>query len=271
MDHARTTERTAPLSAKAQVEALFDSLALEYLRERERQLSFLSQKRIAIEFLAGAKGRLLEVGCGPAVMMPELLAMGFEARGIDVSGEMIRRACQRMAGHPLEKRCSFAVDDVERLQSPDASYDALLCMGVLEYLPRYERALAEIARVLKPGGIAVLALPNRASAYHVASAAYVGLRSLERRLRGGRNPYRLAHNRCVPWKFDRELAAAGLCKLQSKACNFMFFPLQALAPRFGDSLNRSLLPLAGTWFAPLIGAQYVVKAQKTAWRSASSA
>src|SRR5258708_13264202 len=56
--------RTAPLSSKAQVEALFDSLALEYLRERERQFSFLSQKRIAIEFLGGARGRLLELGCG---------------------------------------------------------------------------------------------------------------------------------------------------------------------------------------------------------------
>jgi ubiquinone/menaquinone biosynthesis C-methylase UbiE len=269
MDPART--RSAPLSAKAQVEELFDSLALEYLRERERQVSFISQKRIAIDFLGGAKGRLLEVGCGPAVMLPDLLAMGFEVHGIDVSGEMIRRARQRMAGHPLEKRCSFSVDDVERLRAAEGSYGAVLCMGVLEYLPRYTRALAEIVRVLRPGGIAVLALPNRASAYHVACGAYAGLRSFERRLRGRRNPYRLAHNRCVPWQFDRELAAAGLQKLESKACNFMFFPLQELAPRFADSLNRALVPLAGSWFAPLFGAQYIVKAQKTAWPSASFA
>jgi len=260
MEHART----APLSTKAQVEALFDSLALEYLRERERQVSFLSQKRIAIDLLGSAKGRLLEVGCGPAVMTPELLAMGFEAHGIDVSGEMIRRARQRMAGHPLEKRCRFSVDDVERLQVAQASYDAVLCMGVLEYLPRYSRALAQISRVLRPGGIAVLALPNRASAYHVTRGAYVSLRAFERRLRGRRNPYRLAHNRCVPWRFDRELAAKGLCKLQSHACNFMLFPLQELAPRVADALNRALLPISGAWFAPLLGAQYIVKAQKAA-------
>jgi len=263
MEYARTHERTAPLSAKAQVEALFDSLALEYLRERERQVSFLSQKRIAIEFLGDATGRLLEVGCGPALMMPELVVMGFEAHGIDVSGEMIRRARQRMAGHPLEKRCSFSVDDVERMHIAEGSYDAVLCMGVLEYLPRYSRALAEISRVLKPGGIAVLALPNRASAYHIARAAYVNLRAFERRLRGRRGPYKLAHNRCVPWKFDRELIASGLRKLESRACNFMFFPLQELAPGIADSLNRALLPLSGAWFAPFLGAQYIVKAQKT--------
>src|SRR5258706_7454942 len=152
MDHARST----PLSAKAQVEALFDSLALEYLRDRDRQVSFVSQRAIAIDFLGDAKGRLLEVGCGPAVITPELLAMGFEAHGIDVSCEMVRRARQRMAGHPLEKRCRFSVDDVERLHVGEGSYDAVLCMGVLEYLPRYSRALGEISRVLKPGGVPVM-------------------------------------------------------------------------------------------------------------------
>lgn len=260
MDHART----APLSAKAQVQSLFDALALDYVRNRDRQISFLSQKAIAIDFLGEAKGRLLEVGCGPAVMTPELLAMGFEAHGIDVSCEMVRRARQRMAGHPLEKRCRFSVDDVERLHIPEATYDAVLCMGVLEYLPRYTRALAEIARVLKPGGIAVIALPNRASAYHVARDAYGRLRTLERRLRGRRAPYRMAHNRCVPWQFDRELLHAGLVKEASRACNFMFFPLQELAPRIAESLNRALLRFSAARFASFIGAQYIVKAKKVA-------
>jgi ubiquinone/menaquinone biosynthesis C-methylase UbiE len=260
MNHART----APLSAKAQVEALFDSLALEYVRDRDRQVSFLSQKAIAIDLLGEAKGRLLEVGCGPAVMTPELVAMGFEAHGIDVSCEMIRRARQRMAGHPLEKRCTFAVDDVERWHFSEASFDAVLCMGVLEYLPRYSRALAEMARVLKPGGMAVIALPNRASAYHVVRDGYRALRALERRIRGRRPPYRMAHNRCVPWQFDRELERAGLVKEASRACNFMFFPLQELAPRLADSLNRALLRFTGAWYAPLLGAQYLVKAKKAA-------
>src|SRR5258708_4667786 len=209
--------RTAPLSSKAQVEALFDSLALEYLRERERQFSFLSQKRVAIEFLGGARGRLLELGCGPAPMMPGLLALGYEVHGIDVSSEMIRRARQRMAGHPLEKRCKFSVGDAEQLEFPQASYDAVLCMGVLEYLPRYARALAEVSRVLKPGGIAVFALPNRASAYHVARGAYVTLHHAERRLRGRQARLPMAHNRCVPWKLDRELEIAGLRKAKSPA------------------------------------------------------
>jgi len=256
--------------AKANVQALFDSLALEYVRERERQVSFSAQKRIVIGMLGGAKGRLLEVGCGPAVMTPELLAMGFEVQGIDVSSEMLKRAAQRMAGHPLEKRCKFALGDVERLQFASGTFNAVVCMGVLEYLPRYSRALAEMCRVLVPGGVLVLTVPNRASAYHVASAGYRALRSLERQLRGRDAAEGVAHNRCVPWKLDRELLDAGLRKVESQACNFIFFPLQQLAPRASESLNRAMTPLASSAVAPLLGAQYIVKAEKTAWRCASS-
>jgi ubiquinone/menaquinone biosynthesis C-methylase UbiE len=256
--------RTAAAPPKAEVQALFDSLALEYMRERERQFSFISQKRIVIDMLRGARGRLLEVGCGPAIMLPELLAMGLEVQGIDVSVEMIRRATQRMSGHPLAARCRIALGDVERLQFAAASFDAVLAMGVLEYLPARERALREMARVLKPGGHVVLTVPNRASAYHMARAAYLGARRLVGR------PRRTAYPAlpCLPWELDRDLDAAGLRKVASAACNFIFFPLRELHERASEALNRALAPMSRLPIAPLLGAQYIVKAQKTAWRCA---
>lgn len=257
----------APLApgahAKAQVEALFDSLALEYVRTRERQFSFIAQKRLVIEMLGGVSGRILEVGCGPAVMTPELAAMGFEVHGVDVSGEMIRRARQRMAGHPLEKRCRFAVGDFERLEFPDNFFDAVLAMGVLEYLPSYANALRSAARVLKPGGHAVFTVPNRASAYHLTHAAYAAARQGVRRLRGRAQQPSYAHP-CVPWQLDRELGQAGLAKVDSAACNFIFFPLKELKPQLSDSLNRALHPIARWRIARLLGAQYVVKARRSA-------
>jgi len=245
---------------------LFDSLALEYTRERERQVSFVEQKRIVIELLGGLRGRLLEVGCGPAIMLPDLLAMGFEVHGIDVSGEMVRRAEQRMAGHPLAGRCHLSVGDIERLQFPDALFDVVLAMGVLEYLPSYATALREIARVLKPGGRVVLTVPNRASAYHVTRAAYLRAR----RALGRPRATACATNPCVPWRLDRELAAAGLPKIASQACNFIFFPLKELHDGASDAVNRALAPVARKPIAPLLGAQYIVKGQKSAWHSASS-
>jgi ubiquinone/menaquinone biosynthesis C-methylase UbiE len=249
---------------RAQVQAMFDSLALEYVRTRERQVSFLAQKRLVIDLLADVRGgRLLEVGCGPALMAPELAAMGFEVHGVDVSGEMVRRARQRMAGHPLERRCHFAPGDFERLQHPDAFFDAVLAMGVLEYLPAYGAALRGAARVLKPGGTAVLTVPNRVSAYHVARAAWDMARGAARRLRQRPAPGGSAPNRCVPWALDRELARAGLQPVERAACNFIFFPLHELRPGLSDALNRALHPLARRPLARVLGAQYVVKARRT--------
>jgi ubiquinone/menaquinone biosynthesis C-methylase UbiE len=250
------TDFATQTPVKTQVEALFDSLALEYVRDRERQFSFIAQKRIVIEMLSGVRGRLLEVGCGPAVMTPDLLAMEFEVQGIDVSREMIRRADLRMTGHPLAKRCKFATGDLERLQFPDAFFDAVLAMGVLEYLPDYAPALREIYRVLKPGGIAVLTVPNRVSAYHLARSGYQRLRR-----RRAANSY--CHNPCVPWSLDRQLAAAGLSKRESRACNFIFFPLKELHAPASDALNRALMPISRMALARVLGAQYLVKAQRT--------
>ena len=58
--------------------------------------------------------------------------------------------------------------DIERLEFADDAFDAVICMGVLEYLPAYGRALSEICRVLRDPGIAVLSIPNRVSPYHLA-------------------------------------------------------------------------------------------------------
>lgn len=256
--------RTASAAAKSQVQALFDSLALEYVREREQQLSFVSQKRIVIEMLLGSRGRLLEVGCGPAMMLPDLLGMGFDVRAIDVSGEMIRRARQRMSGHPLARRCQLAVGDVERLEFGEGAFDVVLAMGVLEYLPACDAALREMVRVLRPGGQLVLTVPNRAAAYHVASSVYLAARRLVGRPRRTEFPAKP----CLPWKLDRQLAGLGMRKLESRACNFIFFPLKELHVRASDALNRALAPLARLPIAPFLGAQYIVKAQKTAWRFA---
>jgi len=257
------TGLTTPAGSKAKVEALFDSLALEYVREREQQFSFISQKRIVMELLRSHRGRLLEVGCGPGVMLPDLLAMGFEVHGIDVSAEMIRRAEQRMASHALASRCRLGVGDVERLRYSDASFDAVLSMGVLEYLPDYAIALREISRVLKPGGHAVLTVPNQASAYHLARSGYLTCR----RVLGASRGSGVASPR-LPWALDRALASAGLRKADSRACNFIFFPLKELHERASEALNRALTPLSGWAFAPFLGAQYIVKAQKTVWASA---
>jgi hypothetical protein len=72
------------------------------------------------------------------------------------------------------------------------------------------------------------------------------------------------HNPCLPWSLDRQLESAGLPKVDSAACNFIFFPLKELSSELSDSLNRALNPIARWRAARLLGAQYIVKARRSA-------
>jgi len=242
---------------KEAVRVMFDDLAWEYVEQRERQASFLAQKRIVLDMLSGLRGRLLEAGCGPATMFAHFLARGFdEVHGIDVSPEMIRQGEQQLAQHPLAERCALRVGDVENLPYADGTFDVVVAMGVLEYLSGYGAALAEIRRVLRRGGHVILSVPNQASAYHLARSSYLNAR----RLLGARRRATVAGNPCVPWSLNRQLAAAGMDKVSSSACNFIFFGLKELSERASGAINRRLEPLSRTPLAPLLGAQYIVKA-----------
>jgi 2-polyprenyl-6-hydroxyphenyl methylase/3-demethylubiquinone-9 3-methyltransferase len=72
---------------------------------------------------------------------------------------------QELASHsPARGRLSFSrVETIERLPYSAESFDGVLCSSVLEYLPEPDAALREIVRVLKPGGLVLVSVPNAAS------------------------------------------------------------------------------------------------------------
>ena len=82
---------------------------------------------------------------------------GARAYGVDISEPIASQARRAFAGTAL--RC--AVSDVRDLPFRDASFDAIYSMGTIEHFDETERAVAEIARVLKPGGRAIIGVPNR--------------------------------------------------------------------------------------------------------------
>jgi ubiquinone/menaquinone biosynthesis C-methylase UbiE len=94
--------------------------------------------------------RLLDVGCGTGHHMASLRQRGFEVAGVDGSQEMLHHA---RANNP---EAEVRQADVEVIPFADASFDYVLCIEVLRYLPDSARCIQEIARVLKPGGIGLL-------------------------------------------------------------------------------------------------------------------
>ncbi len=108
---------------------------------------------------AQARGaRALEYGCGPGSRAFHLARSGAHVVGIDISPVAIEQATERGREQGLEDRLTFCVMDAEQLEFPDVSFDIVCGSGILHHL-NLTRAYAEIARVLKPGGIGVFTEP----------------------------------------------------------------------------------------------------------------
>jgi len=102
---------------------------------------------VFLDFPLGS--RVLDLGCGPGVQLAEVNARGCRAMGADVSLCALRRA--RLAG------LRVIAARAEALPFRDRSFDGVLCKVVVPYTEEAE-AVAEIARILRPGGCAILAL-----------------------------------------------------------------------------------------------------------------
>jgi predicted TPR repeat methyltransferase len=96
---------------------------------------------------------VLDVGCGTGLVGQALRARGFtgQVRGLDISPASL--AVARRTG---VYEAVAQADLQQRLPYDDASVDAVVCVGVMTYLPEVEAVWAELARVTRPGGIVVV-------------------------------------------------------------------------------------------------------------------
>jgi ubiquinone/menaquinone biosynthesis C-methylase UbiE len=127
--------------------------SVEVLQRRQSVLGFLD------EFSQGKKLSVLDVGCGVGSILELVLERGHAAYGLDITVDMVKRACE-----VSEKYCSdgslLLAGDVHDLPFSDKSFDVVLCIGVLQFLPGDRAVLQEINRVVKTGGIAIVSVPN---------------------------------------------------------------------------------------------------------------
>lgn len=115
-----------------------------------------SQSWLETPLLIGPRGslagkRVLEVGCGRGVGIEILLSLGAaHVTAFDLDPQMVALAEKRVAKYG--DRTRVFVGDVEAMDAPAASFDAVVDYGIIHHIPNWQQALKEIARVLRPGG-----------------------------------------------------------------------------------------------------------------------
>ena len=112
-------------------------------------------RRLAVELLQPEPGmRILEVGIGTGLSLP-LYPDGVDLDGIDPSPEMLAKARRKANELGLDRVELFEMG-AEELDFADHTFDRVVASSVVSVIPHPEAALAEMARVLKPGGLACI-------------------------------------------------------------------------------------------------------------------
>ncbi len=131
-----------------------------------------------LRILSPAPGAtILDAGCGPCAHSVRLARRGFHVRAVDFSESALAMAAERVREQGLGGQIELRRESLLGLSFPDESFDYVLCWGVLMHIPEVGRAVAELARVLRPGGRLVVSEAN------MRSLEAVGLRGLKRVLK----------------------------------------------------------------------------------------
>jgi ubiquinone/menaquinone biosynthesis C-methylase UbiE len=105
---------------------------------------------------AGPAERVVEVGFGPGLAVERNVARGAFVAGVDRSSLMVRKAVARVAVAVRDGRVDLRHGSVEALPFADAEFTRALALNSLQFWPSAEAGLAELRRVLAPGGRLVL-------------------------------------------------------------------------------------------------------------------
>jgi len=140
----------------------------------------LAFDEIARRLAAPKDAVILDAGCGSCAKSVLLAERGFRVVGVDFSADALKLAGDVIRQREVEDRITLRQGDLLKLPFADGEFSYAICWGVLMHVPNVQQALAELARVVKPGGMLVT---SEANMYALQSVA---IRALKRLLGRGR-------------------------------------------------------------------------------------
>lgn len=233
--------------------------------------------RLVDDLPRGPERTALEIGCGPGLGATALARRGYRVHAVDAVPQMVDRTLARARADGLGGRVTGAVGDIHALPIENARFDLVFVIGVSEWLTSLDTPLAEIARVLKPGGHVVISADNRwalasvldplknPAVVPIKRALGVAARLIWRR------PRPLRTRAYSAGELDRALRRAGLVRTAGTTLGFgpfSLFNVSVLPDGLGHALGRGLEALARRPGSPLraAGLALVVAAEKVAGR-----
>lgn len=159
---ATTTTTTTPAAAAGTLPREMERHTYRIMREVEDSHWWFAGRRLILESFIGravselnlppgARARVLDVGCGTGANL-EMLARFGDAEGVDISDDALAFCRERGLARVRHGAA-------ESLPYPDAQFDLVTALDVVEHLDDDRAGLAEMRRVLKPGGRALLFVP----------------------------------------------------------------------------------------------------------------
>lgn len=147
-------KRAVPREASAES----DSLVKSYSRWRSSRLGQITdrlEERLVLELLGDVKGLdVLDVGCGDGALASAMSRRGGRVTGLDPGSRMLQAARRRAEAESVDLH--LVPGRAEALPFADATFDRVVAVTVLCFIPQADQAIAEMARVLKPGGRLVI-------------------------------------------------------------------------------------------------------------------
>ncbi len=268
MNHQQQIDRHFDASARHWRD-LYDNQSLEGMIHQGRRSLAL---RWIDELALSGRVRVLEVGCGAGLLAIDLARRGYDVDCMDSSSAMVELAAAEAKNANVGGRLAIDVGDVHALDFDASVFDLVVALGVVPFLHSPEKALAEMARVIQPGGWILLSSDNQFRLNRLLDPRFIpfpgreGLKRLLARV-GAKDPSELPTKLFSSKVARRMIDGAGLKVDRCVTVGFgpfTFLGKDLLSEPSAMRLNRWLQERGdrGTVGLRSLGAQHMILAQK---------